>query len=119
MGQQSITILTLTVLAAAAISARQLVSPTGGVATAGGPILGAAETDAANGEYFAVNVLGSSPVIADGAITKGMELEVGTAGAAAEAATGRVIGIALEDAADGAVFEALLIPAGIHPPAAP
>jgi hypothetical protein len=113
MSQQKISVLTLTRTAAAAVTVGQLVSPTGAVATAGGAALGATTIDAASGASMSVDVMGTTILVADGAITDGAELEVGTAGKAKVKNTGRIVAIALQAAASGAKFEALLIPGGI------
>lgn len=113
MSTQKLPLLALTRKASAALTAHQLVSALGAVATAGGPILGAAVTNAANGDDVALDVLGTTTLIADGAVTDGMALEVGADGAATENADGMIVAIALEAAADEGLFEALLIPHGI------
>ena len=117
MGSQKLALLTLSRVAAAVLTTGQLVSPTGEVATAGGVALGAATTDASVGSIFPCDVIGTTTLRAEGAITDGMELEVGTDGAATESAGGRIVAIALEDAADDQLFEALLIPGGLIPAA--
>lgn len=75
------------------------------VATAatGGVVLGVARQDAPSGGLVQVvhengNVL---EVTADGAITAGDEVQVGTAGKAATKSTGRAVGLAIATAADG------------------
>lgn len=115
MSNQKLSIFALTRVAAAAISAHQQVGFDGGVATAGGPALGTAQTAASIGSDFSVDVLGTQTGIASGAITDGMELEVGAAGALVQHTTGTIRGVALEDASDGEVFEFLAIPYGVQP----
>lgn len=118
MSKQKIAILTLTRVATAAILAHQYVGLTGAVAVAGEAALGAATTAAASGELFGVDVVGTTTAIADGAVTDGMPLEVGEAGALTEHDAGIVVAVAMQDAADGELFEVLNIPHGIVPTAA-
>jgi hypothetical protein len=115
MGAQKISLLTLTLVASATITAGQFVTAAGAVATAGSPVIGVAVTDASNGDAFAVDVIGTTTLTADGPVTKGMELEVGASGKATEADEGRVVAVALEAASDGQKFEALLIVPGLIP----
>lgn len=73
-------------------------------AAAGGDAIGVAAHDGAVGAK--VGVLASPgfvvPITADGAISANGLVEVGTAGKAKAFGTGKVVGIALDDAADGA-----------------
>lgn len=108
---QKIQILTLTALAAAAITAERFVTSTGQVATAAGNSSGVAESNAAAGERFPYISLGTAIVTAGGAIAKGARVEVGAAGKAVTLAAGKAVGEALEAAAaDGDRIEVRLIP---------
>lgn len=109
MSQQKIALLTLTRTAAAVLTMGQLVSTTGAVATAGARALGATTIDAAIGDPISVDVIGTTILVADGAITDGAELEVGTAGKAKVKSAGVVVAIAQQAAASGTKFEALLV----------
>ena len=74
-------------------------------ATAGGTAIGVSAFDGAIGAKIGVYTAPGIvvPIIADGAITAGDLIEVGTAGKAKLANTGKVVGVALDTAADGAV----------------
>ncbi len=113
MGSQKLALLSITRIATAVILARQFVSPTGAVATAAGSALGVATQDvAASGDAFPCDVLGTTTVVASGAISDGDTLEVGANGAAIVKTAGVVVAVALEDAADGELLEVLLIAGG-------
>lgn len=108
---QKISILTLSIVAAAALTAQRFVSSTGAVATAAANALGVADADTAQGDQVPVQVLGTAIVTAGGGIAKGARVEVGAAGKAVTLAAGKAVGIALEVAnADGDAIEVLLIP---------
>lgn len=109
MSRQSISVLCLTATATATVAAEHFVSAAGAIASAGGNALGVARTAAAVGEEFPVDVLGTAVVMASGAVTAGAALEVGAGGTAAVQSEGTQVARALEAAADGEAFEALLI----------
>lgn len=76
-------------------------------ATAAGRVCGVSGDTALNGELVLV-VRGNSRCVwitADGAITAGAEVEVGTAGKAKAKASGVAVGYAINGAADGADAE--------------
>jgi len=107
---QSIALLTLAATAAAAITAERFVGHDGNVATAAGNTLGVSRSDAATGEDFPVDVIGTTVVEASGAIAVGGAIEVGTAGKAAAQSAGTTVARALQEAtADGDRIEVLLI----------
>lgn len=107
---QSIPLLTLTIAAAAAITAERFVGHDGNPAAAAGNTLGVARSEAETGEDFPVDVLGTAVVEAGGAIAVGGAVEVGTAGKAAAQSAGVTVARALEEAtADGDRIEVLLI----------
>jgi predicted RecA/RadA family phage recombinase len=71
--------------------------------TANGAAYGVAMRDAAIGAKVGIAHVGVWPVTALGAVTAGDRIAVGTGGTAKLAASGHVVvGIALDDAADGA-----------------
>lgn len=113
MSQQSIPILTLSVVASAPLQANTFVSPGGGVASAGGNALGVTRSDAPSGGLAPVDVLGTTIVIAGGAIAAGAAIEVGASGKAVTHNTGTVVARAAPGAtasADGDLLEVILIP---------
>lgn len=111
MPSQNIAILTLTVVAAAALVPQRFVTATGAVATAGGHALGATRAEAAIGTPTPVDVLGTAQVVAGAQVAAGAALEVGANGKAVTADAGVVVARALQAAgADGDVIEVLLIP---------
>lgn len=102
--------------ATAAVTARTFVTISGDrsggnvavkPATAAGRVAGVAKHDAASGALVAL-ARGNSRVVwvtADGAITAGAEVEVGTAGKAKAKDEGTAVGYAITGAADGADAE--------------
>ena len=72
----------------------------------------AGSQDAASGEVVEVAVAGIAEVIAGEAITRGDLISADADGeaATADAKTDRVVGVALESAADGDIFPLLLSP---------
>ena len=107
---QKISLLALTVIAAAALTAERFVTATGAVATAAGNALGVTQTSAASGQVVAVDVIGTAVVTAGAAIAKGAAIEVGTAGKAVTKSSGVTVARALQAAAaDGDRIEVLLI----------
>jgi hypothetical protein len=111
MGTQNISLLTLTVLATAVLTAERFVTQAGAVAAAAGPAFGVARAPAAIGERAPVDVIGTAIVTAGGAIASGAYIDVGAAGKAITHAAGKIVAQALEAAAaDGDRIEVLLIP---------
>jgi hypothetical protein len=112
MPASKISLLTLTAVAAAALSEHQAVGYDGDVATAAGAMQGLAITDAALGDPVAVDVLGTSVAIAGAAVAVGAALEVGAGGKLVTKDAGVTVARALQAAAaDGDLFEVMLIPA--------
>lgn len=111
MSMTAVPVLTLTVIAGAALTnGRWVAAATGGVPAAAGRALGVARTDAALGEPLPVDVLGTASAEAGAAIAKGARVEVDALGRAVTLAAGVAVGVALEAAAGaGAKFECLLI----------
>ncbi len=110
MSSQSLVLLGLTRTASGAVTAMRFVGHDNAVATAAGNTLGVARAKASDGEDMPVDVIGTSVVLADGAISEGDALEVGANGSATVQSAGITVARALEDAADGEPLEALLIP---------
>ena len=109
----NIAILTLTIAAAAALTARRFVSPTGAVATAAGNALGVARSDAAIGQDAPVDVMGTAVVEAGGAIAAGALVEVGATGKAVTKSAGVTVGRLAPGSvstANGQFVEVILIP---------
>lgn len=108
---QNISLLSLIVIATAALEANRFASLSGAYPTAKGPAFGVTRSSAAVGASVSVDVLGSAVVTASAAIAKGAYIQVAANGKAVTQTDGAAVGIALEAAsADGATFEALLIP---------
>jgi uncharacterized ParB-like nuclease family protein len=110
MGTQNISLLSLPVAAAVALTAKRFVTLGGAVAAAAGAAGGVTRSDAAAGTLTTVDVLGTAVVTAGGAIAKHAYVEVGANGKAVTKAAGKVVAQALEAASgDGADIEVLLI----------
>ncbi|WP_282265941.1 capsid cement protein [Stenotrophomonas sp. PS02298] len=108
---QNVSLLTLSLVATAAIVAERFTAVAGVPATAAGNTLGVAKSSAAIGEVYPVEVVGTAIVTAGAAIAKGAAIEVGTAGKAITKASGVTVARALQAAtADGDRIEVLLIP---------
>lgn len=71
-------------------------------ATAGADCAGVAGHDQVVGEFVHVLSQGVVPVVAGAAITAGQQVEVGAAGVVIPLATGKPVGRAIADAANGA-----------------
>lgn len=109
---QKIAVLTISVLAAAALAAERFVTATGVYATARGGALGVTNTSAASGALVAVDTLGTTVATAGAAFAKGASLAVGASGKAVAAeADDVIVATALQAAsADGDRVEVHLIP---------
>jgi len=108
---QSHSVLVLSIVAAAAITANTFITAGGAVATAAGNAFGVARSDAAIGALVPTDVLGTAQVTASAAIAKGASIEVAANGQAVTKSAGKTVAIALEAAAAaGAVIEVYLIP---------
>jgi len=111
MPATKIPILTLSVVAAAAITERQAVAHDGTVAAAAGAMLGLSQCDAETGDQVPVDTLGTSIATAGAEITAGQDLEVGAAGKLVPLSAGRKVAVALQaGAGDGSLVEVLLTP---------
>lgn len=112
MGAQNISLLTLTIAAAAAVAANRFVTPGGAQAGADANTIGASRYAAALGEKFPVDVIGTAVVEAGAAIAAGATLKSDADGKAITwAAAGAKVAIALQAAgAAGELIEVLLIP---------
>ncbi len=110
MSKQSISILSLHVVATAALTAHRFVAAGGGVPAAGGNALGVTRQAAAIGESALTDVIGTAVVEAGGAIAAGAAVETDATGRAVTQTTGVKLGRALEAAAAAGDFiEVLLI----------
>jgi hypothetical protein len=111
MSTQSLSLLTLTLAAAAAIVANRFVTPLGAQAGADANTLGVANTAAAIGEKFPADVRGTTTVESGAAVAVGATLKSDASGRAITwAASGAKVGIALEAAtAAGQFIEVLLV----------
>ena len=108
---QSTSLLALTVLATAAITAERFVTGAGATAAAAGNCLGVARSDAKIGEHTPVDVLGTAIVVAGGPIAADGLIQVGANGKAVAKAAGATVARALTAAtADGDRIEVFLIP---------
>lgn len=92
MSRQATPILTLSLIAAAALSADRFVTPSGAVPAAGATALGVGRTAAAVGERQPVDVLGTSIVETGGAIAANALVETDASGRAVTLAAGVVLG---------------------------
>lgn len=113
MSKQAFPVLTLTIAAAATLTADRFVTIGGAVsATDSATSLGVVKQAAVSGDYVTVDVMGTTIVEAGAAITKGDALKVTTGGKVITWATsGLKVGIALQaSAADGNFIEVLLTP---------
>lgn len=108
----NISVLPLTVVAAAALTANRFVTATGAVPSAAGNALGVTRTAAAAaGDLVPVDVLGTALVEASAAISAGAAVATTNDGRAVTFSTGVTVGRALTAAgAAGALIEVLLIP---------
>lgn len=107
--KQGNSLLNLSVVAAVALTAGQLVTLDGEVATAETGAHGVVLTDAQAGEVVAVTVLGTAVVKASTELTAGQSLKVGENGTLAVAnGADKVVAIAIEDAGEGQEVTVLL-----------
>ena len=110
MSEQSIGVLSLTHVAASAVTQYQAIGFDGAPASvAGARIMGFAETKADQNRAFTVRVMGTATALAGVAITRGDALAVDVSGALVPAqASDAIVGDALENAAQGSPFEVLI-----------
>lgn len=111
MSRISFPIYTRSIVATAALTAHRFVSMAGGVAAAGGLALGVGRMTVASGEAQSVDVLGTAPFEAGGAIAAGGMVQIGASGKGIAHAGGLAVAVALEAASgDGVVVEGLMLP---------
>lgn len=113
MGKQSVSLLTLAIAATGVITAQRFVTGAGVTATAAGNAIGVSRSDAAIGEQFPADVLGTTLVTAGGPIAANAAVEVGANGKAVTLAAGKAVGRLAPGSsalADGDVVEVILIP---------
>lgn len=110
----NIALLTLTVQAAAALTANRGVTALGAVPAAGAAIAGFTRTDAASGDLVPIDVLGTATAEAGAAIAAGAAVEVDNQGRVITKASGVTVGrMAPGQAATtaaGQLVEIVLIP---------
>lgn len=108
---QSLSVLALTIIATATVTAERFITATGATATAGGNALGVTRSDGKAGDALPVDVLGTAVVTAGGVIAQGALVEVGATGNAVAHDEGVAVARALTAAAaDGDRIEVFLIP---------
>ena len=108
---QKTSILTLSILAAAALTRERFVNAAGAVATAAGSAVGVTDTDADINTLVPVTALGTAIITAGGPIAKDSGVEVGADGKGVVLDAGVKVAKALQAAlADGDRIEVLLIP---------
>lgn len=111
MAASAIKILTLSVVATAALAQNRAVTGAGAVPAAGGRCLGFADFPAAIGERVALGVVGTTTAEAGAAFANEAELELDAQGRVITKTSGVKVGRALSAAAAaGQVVEILLIP---------
>jgi hypothetical protein len=111
MAAAGIKILTLSVVATAALSASRAVTGTGSVPAAGGRILGITDFAGAIGDRVSVGVMGTTPGEAGAAFAADAALEVDALGRFVTLAAGTKVARAVTAAAGaGSLAEILLIP---------
>ena len=111
MGQQSISILALTIAATTAVAACRFVNPLGAQVVLDANAIGVSRITAAIGEQMTVDVQGTAVVESGAAIAKGATCKVDAAGRAIPwAVSGARVAVALEAAtAAGQFIEVLLM----------
>ncbi len=103
-------LLTLTLVAAAALTANRFVTAAGAVPSANGNAVGVTRSGAASGELVPVDAVGTSMVEASAAITAGAAVATTNDGRAVTFSTGVTVARALTGAtAAGQLIEVLLI----------
>lgn len=119
MSTQKSPALTLTRNATATISKFLAVTAAGAIASSGGDAIGFATHDAAIGEDFAVDVLGTTTAIAGASLSAGARVQVGSDGKVVAHTTGVSMGVLLFGAASGQPVEIFIDkqPAPYVPPA--
>lgn len=110
MSEQSISLLTLTKTATAALVANRFITHAGAVPAAGAAVIGVAKSSAAIGDRVPVDVVGTAIVEAGAAVAVGAALEVDNLGRGITKTSGVTVGRALQAAgAAGDLIEVLLI----------
>lgn len=107
----NIPLLTLTVVAAAALNAARFVTAGGAVPAANANVIGVTRTSGGAGELVPVDALGTTMVEASAAIAAGAAVATTNDGRAVTHSTGAVVARALTAATGaGQLIEVLLIP---------
>ena len=108
---QSITLLSLPVLATAELSPERFITAAGTYAAPGGNALGTTRTQTLVDELTPVAVIGTAVVTAAGPLAIDDRIQVGADGKATVLAGGTAVAVALQAAsADGDRIEVLLLP---------
>lgn len=118
MSQQSISLLSLPVLAAGTLAAHRFVTPLGAYAAAGEPALGVTRSEASQGDLVPVDAIGTAVVEAGEAIPAGSYIEVGANGVAMVLDEGVPVALTAPGASagdDGDHLEVFLLPGGPAP----
>lgn len=113
MSNQNISLLTLTVQASGAVTAHRFVTPVRDQAVAGENAIGVAQSDAADGDQFPVDVLGTTLVESGAAIAEGALIESDASGRAITQSAGATLARLAPGAsasAAGDLVEVVLIP---------
>lgn len=108
MSTQKKSILTITRNATAVITQYLAVTLAGAIAAAGSEAAGFAVNNAAIGDDFPVDVLGTTTALAGANIAAGAAVQVGSDGKLITQTTGARVGYALFAAGSGAPFELLI-----------
>ena len=111
--KQNIDVLTLSVIAATAVTKGQLVTLDGNVAVTVKDAHGVAVYDAVAGDIFPVIVLGTAVTVAAADIVVGQRLQVADDGEVTPHVAGVPVAIAVESATAGEFVEVLISSAGI------
>lgn len=108
--RNKISLLTLSIAAAAALTKCRFCTAAGAVASAAGNAVGVVAEDTASGSLAPVDVLGTAIVECGGNISAGAAIEVGSDGKAVTIDEGIAVARALEAGSSGDFIEVLLLP---------
>lgn len=106
----NVALLTITLTAAASLSANRFVTSGGAVPAAAARCIGVTRTGAGTGDLVPVDVLGTAMVeVGSGGVTLGANVETDNTGKAVAYSAGVKLGTALHAASAGQLVEVLLI----------
>lgn len=103
-------LLTLSVVAAATLTANRFVTATGAVPSANGNVVGVTRSGGSTGDLVPVDALGTAMVEASAGISAGAAVATTNDGRAVTHSTGAVVARALTAGTTGNLMEVLLIP---------